>query len=1084
MIHRTCSIFLIALLLLVGTASATTYYLRDIPATGVVPNAKQSADTITDDFATTNATYAAPAKMLETDGSGTFSNSGTGTSTADLHYSHYGTWVSDPVAAQEISGTVTIGLSMLETRAKQNNMPRVKIYRWYANDTYASDLLALIASGTEVGITASLVTYFSSTAITTRTFNEGDRIVIEIEDSADPAETYAVTHALQYGGTASGAYGSYVTFSDTITYPAVAPVAGFSGAPTSGDVPLQVTFTDSSTNTPTNWDWYMWANETKTSDDQNPVITFTEAGTYNIRLYASNTGGGDWENKSEYITANTPPPAGQEYGNWTEFVVNSTSAQTNYQVKMILDNRTGTSSTTLFYTNGTTRSDWMDIKWTDTSNATLSFWKENRTDTATNTTWWIKVPSIANDNTTKIRLFYGNASKTTSDMDMENTFIFSDDFPGATLNTTKWVPNAAPAVANSIATLTGGSWTRIRSNATTANTRFNTSVPFAFESRASMSSNTARQYWGMETDGTTSIVLDAAYVSGTVRTRTLHTGSETYYIVNIPTGTYERFSILVNKTTSAKFYANTTLLSTHTANIADAAHLFTIDFSAVDAAAAINVDWIAMRKYAEPEPFLTLPGGTSPPAVAPVASWTSNASSHGLTNQYVTFTDTSTNTPTSWNWSFGDGQYSTSQNPSHSYTTDGSKTVILNASNSAGYNLSSANIMIYPTEPTPNYTRYGVVLTSSEEPWLNGVIGELTIIVEGNPQILVGNTTVFKGWYSGGYSSPATGYAESTNGVNWTRYPSNPILTGGSCIFVFKDNGKYYMYRSLSGASRIDLYNSTDGISWTLDTLNVIVPTGGTFDAQGVVNTYAWNNSGTWNVMYEAYNGSVFNIGLATGSSPRSLSKYAGNPVIWDGGSRGAPAEYKINGSVHSVIVHGAISGTLPVDLYKYDSIDNQTWLESPTSSFFNRTGTDEGEFSGSGQVSDLFVVNFADTSYMYYVATPDGTTNTSGATTKLATTNGLTTTLGSSPVASFTINRNPVRIPQSITVTDTSTNTPTSWQWAWGDGTANSTTQNPTHTYTKRGKFDIYLTATNAGGSGTTATATSVRVIGYENYY
>jgi PKD repeat protein len=87
-------------------------------------------------------------------------------------------------------------------------------------------------------------------------------------------------------------------------------------------------------------------------------------------------------------------------------------------------------------------------------------------------------------------------------------------------------------------------------------------------------------------------------------------------------------------------------------------------------------------------------------------------------------------------------------------------------------------------------------------------------------------------------------------------------------------------------------------------------------------------------------------------------------------------------------------------------------------------------------------------------------------------------------PVASFTINKNLLRIPNTITVTDTSTNIPTSWDWQWGDGTANSTTQNPTHTYTTRGKFNIYLTATNAGGSGSTATATSVRVVGYENYY
>ena len=47
----------------------------------------------------------------------------------------------------------------------------------------------------------------------------------------------------------------------------------------------------------------------------------------------------------------------------------------------------------------------------------------------------------------------------------------------------------------------------------------------------------------------------------------------------------------------------------------------------------------------------------------------------------VTFTDQSTCTPTSWNWSFGDGAYSADRNPSHTYTSVGSYTVILNATN-------------------------------------------------------------------------------------------------------------------------------------------------------------------------------------------------------------------------------------------------------------------------------------------------------------------------------------------------------------------------------------------------------------------
>lgn len=50
----------------------------------------------------------------------------------------------------------------------------------------------------------------------------------------------------------------------------------------------------------------------------------------------------------------------------------------------------------------------------------------------------------------------------------------------------------------------------------------------------------------------------------------------------------------------------------------------------------------------------------------------------------VAFTDLSTNEPTSWLWQFGDGNTSTLQNPVHTYTSSGTFTVQLTATNSVG----------------------------------------------------------------------------------------------------------------------------------------------------------------------------------------------------------------------------------------------------------------------------------------------------------------------------------------------------------------------------------------------------------------
>ena len=57
----------------------------------------------------------------------------------------------------------------------------------------------------------------------------------------------------------------------------------------------------------------------------------------------------------------------------------------------------------------------------------------------------------------------------------------------------------------------------------------------------------------------------------------------------------------------------------------------------------------------------------------------------------LAFTDYSCGGPTAWSWNFGDSTTSTVQNPSHSYSSMGSKTVALTATNSAGSNTNTKN---------------------------------------------------------------------------------------------------------------------------------------------------------------------------------------------------------------------------------------------------------------------------------------------------------------------------------------------------------------------------------------------------------
>jgi len=71
-------------------------------------------------------------------------------------------------------------------------------------------------------------------------------------------------------------------------------------------------------------------------------------------------------------------------------------------------------------------------------------------------------------------------------------------------------------------------------------------------------------------------------------------------------------------------------------------------------------------------------GGT-----APIANFTADITS-GEAPLTVNFTDQSTNNPTTWQWDFGDGGSSAEQNPSHTYSTDGTYTVSLIVTNAYG----------------------------------------------------------------------------------------------------------------------------------------------------------------------------------------------------------------------------------------------------------------------------------------------------------------------------------------------------------------------------------------------------------------
>jgi hypothetical protein len=265
---------------------------------------------------------------------------------------------------------------------------------------------------------------------------------------------------------------------------------------------------------------------------------------------------------------------------------------------------------------------------------------------------------------------------------------------------------------------------------------------------------------------------------------------------------------------------------------------------------------------------------------------------------------------------------------------------------------------------------------------LAGGVANATMLYEGNAQLLSG--TVFKMWFSAGGPTAETNtyYAESTDGLTWTRR-GTAVITGQGSPFVFKNGATYYLYTQPSGSAgggNWSVYTSSDGITWASQATNIL-PLGGVGTWDHLIGWYFQPVdiiNGTWWAVYSGGNDTTgYQLSLGLASSPDGIvwTKYVSNPVLAGPGNGSVVnACFSKVGSTYYAWFYGnqpgggGQSGSVPNldpgEGVRYKSTDLKTWTFDCHS--VHRSQMYEGYNYHGGQCFPNAILDYNGKAYMF----------------------------------------------------------------------------------------------------------------------
>lgn len=167
----------------------------------------------------------------------------------------------------------------------------------------------------------------------------------------------------------------------------------------------------------------------------------------------------------------------------------------------------------------------------------------------------------------------------------------------------------------------------------------------------------------------------------------------------------------------------------------------------------------------------------------------------------VQFTDQSTGTPTSWNWDFGDGSTSTVQNPSHTYESVGSYTVMLTVSDGSDESSETKTNYITVVEPIdePDGWFLQNPFPTADDLYDVAIIDDNTIVAIG-PGGLIMKT--------------------DDGGDTWT-YPQSGTTEGLNDVFFQSSSVGYIVGNNPTGEPGVMLKTTDGGDNWFVLNVNI-----------------------------------------------------------------------------------------------------------------------------------------------------------------------------------------------------------------------------------------------------------------------